>query len=318
MSGSTEGQLPTEVLLSGIAEIECLDLNLYRGQTVVLPTNQRVFGGQFLAQALNAASQTVKDNFVVHSLHCYFVRPGNPHQPIIYQVDRDHDGKSFAKRSVRGIQKGKVAFHMIASFALSGYSRGYDVQINAMPDVPSPENLISKEDLTREKLSNPRLPPIVRSYLTAKANLPFPTDIRPIDKKLRHERQQDGNGVIMAWMRVKDSLREDQLLMHTCGLAYLSDEYSVTAILLPYPRKLRSELLTASIDHSIWVHRPFRSDQWLLGVFRSTVSHSGKGLCHIEFYQNGFLVATCVQEGLARLKPKSFEPNVIQGYKAKL
>merc|ERR1719427_2006855 len=115
--------------------------------------NQRVFGGQFLAQALNAASKTLKDNFVVHSLHCYFVRPGNPQLPIIYQVDRDHDGKSFAKRSVRGIQKGKVAFHMIASFALSGYSSGYDVQIHTMPDVPPPDDLKNIEELTHIKLS---------------------------------------------------------------------------------------------------------------------------------------------------------------------
>jgi len=317
MAELRESQLSKEVLLSDIIEIECLDVNLYRGQTIVLPMNQRIFGGQFLAQALNAVSKTVRENFVVHSLHCYFVRPGDPYTPIIYQVDRDHDGKSFAKRSVKGIQKGKVAFHMIASFALCGYSKGYNVQISDMPDVPPPENFLSEEELTHEQLLNVRLRAKVRSYLSEKAKLPFATDIRPIDRKLRYERQQDEFGVIMAWMKVKDSLRQDQLHKHICGLAYLSDKHSVSAIVLPYPKDSRS-LQRASIDHSIWVHRPFRSDEWLLGVFRTSVSHAGKGLCHIEFYQNGTLVATCVQEGLARFWPKSLKQKENQGQKAKL
>jgi len=317
MAELREFQLSKEVLLSDIAEIECLDVNLYRGQTIVLPTNQIVFGGQFLAQALNAVSKTVKDNFIVHSLHCYFVRPGDPQIPIIYQVDRDHDGKSFAKRSVRGIQKGKVAFHMIASFALCGYSKGYNVQINDMPDVPPPENFFSEERLSHEKLLNVRLRAKVRSYLLEKVKLPFATDIRPIDRKLRFERQQDESGVIMFWMRVKELLRQDQFHMHICGLAYLSDMHTLGAIVQPYPRDFGS-LQRASIDHSIWVHRSFRSDEWLLGVFRTSVSHSGKGLCHIEFYQNGKLVATCVQEGLARIWPKSLKRNEKQGQKGKL
>jgi len=305
---STVNQSQGDIQLLDILNVEYIDENLYRGQTIVRPFNQRVYGGQFLAQALNAASQTVKENFVVHSLHCYFIRPGDPSRPIIYQVDQDHDGKSFAKRSVRAFQRGKVAFHMIASFALCRYSKGYDVQIVTMPNVPPPDKLQSTEQLTHKLLSSKKLNPAIRSYLRIAVKLPFPTDIRPLDQTLWFMRGQDKSGVIMAWMRVKNRLAEDQLHMHTCGLCYLSDIYSVSSILQPYTRDVRFRLQRASIDHSVWVHRPFRSDEWLLGVFRTTVSYAGKGICHIEFYQEGFLVATCVQEGLARIqkkKPKS-------------
>jgi len=297
-----------DIQLSDMIKVECLDENLYRGQTIVMPSNRRVYGGQFLAQALNAASQTLKQNFVVHSFHCYFIRAGDPRIPIIYQVDKDHDGKSFSKRSIRGIQRGKVAFHMIASFALCGYSRGYDIQVKAMPSVPPPTSLLSIEELTIKSLSQPGLQPKLRSYLTQTVKTPFATDIRPLDGKLIFERKQNKNGVTLAWMRVKGSLGKDKLHMHICGLAYLSDVYSVTSIVVPYPNYLWFRLQLASIDHSIWVHRPFLSDEWLLGVFRTTISCSGKGLSHIEFFQNGNLVATCAQEGLAREKPKTVQP----------
>jgi len=313
---TTLSQYRKDYQLSDILEVECLDDNLYRGQTIVRPFNQRVYGGQFLAQALNAASQTVKENFAVHSLHCYFIRPGDPSRSIIYQVDQDQDGKSFAKRSVRAIQRGKIAFHMIASFALCGYSKGYDVQIPIMPNVAPPEELQNIEQLSHKLLSNPKLPPTIRSYLRIAVKLPFPTDIRPLDQKLWFNREQDESGVIMAWMKVKNRLAEDQLHLHTCGLCYLSDLYSVSSILKPYPRDLVISLQRASIDHSAWIHRHFRSDDWLLGVFRTTVSHSGKGMSHMEFYQEGLLVATCVQEALARIdkrKPKSGKNNSLRG-----
>lgn len=308
----------SDITLSEILEVECLDQNLYRGQTIVRPMNQRIYGGQFLAQALNAASQTVKDNFIVHSLHCYFIRPGDPSRPIIYQVDQDHDGKSFAKRSVRATQGGKVAFHMIASFALSGYSKGYDVQISSMPDVPPPENLPNTEQLVHKLLSNPKLRPELRAYLSQLLKLPFPTDIRPLDEKHWINRGQDENGVIIAWMKVRNPITKDQLHMHTCGLCYLSDIYSVSSMVLPYPKDTKVRLQLASIDHSVWVHRPFRSDEWILGVFRTTVSFSGRGMCHIEFYQKGFLVATCTQEGLARFRKRKPKPEKKPGLKAKM
>jgi len=317
---STAAPSRSDIKLSDILEVEFLDQNLYRGQTIVRPVNQRIYGGQFLAQALNAASQTVKDNFVVHSLHCYFVRPGDPSRPIIYQVDQDHDGKSFAKRSVRATQRGKVAFHMIASFALSGYSKGYDVQIRSMPDVPPPDNLQNTEQLTHKVLSRPKLPPAFRSYLNQLVKLPFPTDIRPLDQKLWFDRGQDKNGVIIAWMKVRDPLAEDKPHMHMCGLCYLSDIYSISSMTLPYPvqRYQRNRYQVASIDHSVWVHRPFRSDEWILGVFSTTVSYAGRGMSHIEFYQKGFLVATCTQEGLARERKGKAAPKKNKGLKAKM
>lgn len=207
---------------------------------------------------------------------------------------------------------------MIASFALCGYSKGYDVQVSTMPEVPPPDKLLSTEELTHKLLSRPKLHPAVRSYLNNAVKLPFPTDIRPLDQTLSFNRGQDESGVIMAWMRVKNQLAEDQLHLHTCGLCYLSDIYSVSSILQPYPRDIRLSLQRASIDHSVWIHRPFRSDEWLLAVFRTTVSFAGKGISHIEFYQKGFLVATCVQEGLARLKKKKQNQKKNQGLVAKL
>lgn len=290
---------------SDIIHVERFDENIFRGQSLIFTFNE-IYGGQFLGHALNAASHTVDKYFVVQSFHCYFVRHAFPKRDIIYQVARYHDEKSFAKRSVRGIQKGKVVFNMIASFVLSGYLKGYDVQIAAVPNVPPPENFENTEQLRLKLLS--KVKPPMLEQLSELTNVPSFLDIRPVDKKVWFTRGQLKSGRILGWMKLKQTLGKDQLHMHTCMLAYISDIWTIHSIIIPYPTKLHYRLEALSIDHSIWVHRSFRCDEWLLGVFRTTVSYGGKGLSHVELYQNGCLVATCAQEGLARMmqtKPKS-------------
>ena len=277
-----------ERLLS-ILDLERLDHNLFEGRS---PQDgwQRVFGGQVIGQALVAAGHTVEDRSA-HSLHAYFMRPGNPKVPITYEVDRIRDGKSFSTRRVVAVQNEAAIFSMSASFHL--VEEGFDHQ-SEMPDVPPPEDLASLTDI--EKKFVDRLPANIKAYFARER----PIEIRPVDtsrffgQKKREPRQS-------IWMRASGNLPDDPAL-HQCALAYASDFSLLDTALIAHGRLLFDpDLMMASLDHAMWFHRPMRADEWLLYAQDSPSAHGARGFCRGSiFTRDGVLVASVAQEGLIR------------------
>jgi len=279
-----------ETLLS-ILDLEPLEHNLFRGRSPQVGW-QRVFGGQVIGQALVAAARTV-DGRDAHSLHCYFMRPGDPTVPIIYEVDRIRDGKSFATRRVVAIQHGQAIFSMSASFQVA--EDGLDHQI-AMPDVPPPEELPSEADLKTLFLKD--APEQVRRYWERER----PIELRPVD--LRHyvsrEKLQPVQNV---WIRATGRLPDDPDV-HRCVLAYTSDMTLLDTSLFAHGRMIFDrDMQVASLDHSLWIHRPFRADEWLLYAEDSPSASGARGFTRGSlFSRDGALIASVAQEGLIRLR----------------
>ncbi len=280
-----------ETLLS-ILDLEPLEHNLFRGRSPQVGW-QRVFGGQVIGQALVAAARTVEGRSA-HSLHCYFMRPGDPKVPIIYEVDRIRDGKSFTTRRVVAIQHGKAIFSMSASFQVA--ESGLDHQI-AMPDVPAPEDLPSEADLKSLYLKD--APEKVRAYWERER----PIELRPAD--LRHyvsrEKLAPAQNV---WIKATGRLPDDPEI-HRCVLAYASDMTLLDTSLFAHGRMIFDrDLQVASLDHSLWIHRPFRADEWLLYAEDSPSASGARGFNRGSlFNRDGTLVASVAQEGLIRLRP---------------
>jgi len=275
--------------LLSILDLEQLEHNLFRGRS---PQDgwQRVFGGQVIGQALVAAGRTVKDRFA-HSLHAYFMRPGDPSVPIIYEVDRIRDGRSFHTRRVVAIQHGAAIFSMSASFHLD--EDGFDHQSD-MPDVPEPEELQGLSDIQEQFVD--RLPPNIKAYFERER----PIEIRPVDTS-RFTSQQKRAPQQSIWIRASDELPDDPAL-HQCALAYASDFSLLDTALIAHGRMLFDpELMLASLDHAMWFHRPARADGWLLYTLDSPAAHGARGFCRGSiFTQDGVLVASVAQEGLIR------------------
>lgn len=275
--------------LMSILDIETLEQNLFRGRS---PQDgwQRVFGGQVIGQALVAAERTVEGR-VAHSLHGYFMRPGDPSVPIIYEVDRIRDGKSFNTRRVVAIQHGHAIFSMSASFHL--VEEGFDHQFD-MPDVPGPESLPSLSELKEDRIEH--FPEVIRTYFERER----PIEIRPVDlSRYLHPKQR--HPVQHVWMRATGKLPDDPA-MHQCALAYASDFTLLDTALIAHGRVVYDpELMLASLDHALWFHRPFRADEWLLYTQDSPAAHGARGFCGGSVYsQDGVLVASVAQEGLIR------------------
>ena len=277
--------------LLSLLDLERLDENIYRG---VSPKDrwQRVFGGQVLGQALVAASRTVEDR-VCHSLHAYFLRPGDPRVPIIYEVDRSRDGLSFTARRVVAIQHGKPIFTMSASFQV--VEQGLEHQ-SSMPDVPDPDSLKSEHEWRSEILN--QVPEHVRPWFLR----PRPIEFRPVDPvnrfaELKHPPHQT------LWFRAVGPL-PDATPLHQCVLAYASDMTLLDTSLMPHGLTLYAGTLqTASLDHAMWFHRPFRADEWLLYVQESTSASGARGFNLGRIYRrDGVLVASVAQEGLIRVR----------------
>ncbi len=278
--------------LLSLLELEPLEVNIYRGRNRDLGTG-RVFGGQVFAQALVAARRTVEAPREAHSVHGYFLREGDLKAPIVYFVDRPRDGGSFTSRRVSAIQHGETIFHMSASFHIA--ETGIDHQV-VMPDVPPPESLVPELDLIRAGADT--LPPELRNVLTQER----PLDIRVIrpGNPLKHE---PGEALRQVWFRTILKL-PDEPILHQAILAYASDYGFLLTALLPHGIPFRDpRLMIASLDHTLWMHRPFRADEWLL---YTNVSPSAAGarafVTGQVFSQDGSLVATVAQEGLARLR----------------
>jgi acyl-CoA thioesterase-2 len=276
--------------LIDLLDLEELEVNIFRG---VSPKEdrQRVFGGQVAGQALVAAGRTVERG-QVHSFHCYFLRPGDPKIPILYEVDRIRDGRSFTTRRVVAIQHGRAIFNLDASFHTQEPGLEYHAP---MPKVPPPETLPTFAERVRSFIQD----------LGPWAERERPIDIRlcdPLDRPPREWREPTG----YAWLRASGRLPDDPML-HACVLAYASDMTLLDTTVRPHGLVWQPErtLMMASLDHAMWFHRPFRADEWLLYAQTTPASAGGRGLATGSIYTRaGALVVSVAQEGLIRqLKP---------------
>jgi acyl-CoA thioesterase-2 len=285
----------TEVLnnLLELLKLEKIEENIFRGASQDLGFGA-IFGGQVLGQALSAASQTVTAERQAHSLHAYFLRPGDPCRPIVYQVDCIRDGRSFTTRRVMAVQKGRAIFSMEASFQV--VEPGFEHQ-QAMPAVEGPENIES--ELSRALRMQDRIPPGVRDKLLCAK----PIEIRPINpvNPFAPEKRPPLRHV---WFRAAGALPDD-IAIHRYMLAYASDFGLVSTALYPHGHSFwQPQIQAASLDHAMWFHRDFRMDDWLLYVMESPSASGARGLCHGRIYsRQGRLVASTTQEGLIRHRP---------------
>jgi acyl-CoA thioesterase-2 len=276
--------------LLAVLHVEQLDTYIFRGLT--LPSsNPRIYGGQALAQAMNAATRTVDSARRVHSLHAYFLRPGDPSRPILYDVDPIRDGRRFSTRRVVGWQGGRAMFSTSISFQIP--EQGLDHQ-DSMPDVPPPESL-EGEFAYRSRMAQEH-PESFRVPRRA------PVDYRPVEPINRH-RPAKRPPVFGVWMRTNGTIG-DEPGMHYALAAYMSDNYLMSTALLPHGYAYDSaELQTASIDHGLWFYGDFRADEWLYYELRSPRASGGRGFNMGSIYtRDGRLVATAVQEGLMRFR----------------
>ncbi len=281
-----------------LLDLESLEVNLFRGRSPE-ERQQRVFGGQVLAQALVAARRTVDEDRQAHSLHAYFLRPGDPDVPILYQVDRIRDGKSFTTRRVVAIQHGRPIFNMSTSFQVE--EAGFDHQM-PMPEVDEPDTLPGERELAeRHRASAPpdklvdddwmlRERPIEQRFADA-INWYQPVPQEPLQR---------------VWLRASGKLPDAQDLQQAV-LAYASDLSLLDAATMPHAvTYFDDRVQIASLDHAMWFHRPFRADEWLLYVCDSPSGSNARGFARGSVYdRGGRLVASVAQEGLIRRRPVS-------------
>jgi acyl-CoA thioesterase-2 len=271
-----------------ILDLEPIEVNLFRG-TSPQEDRQRVFGGQVAGQALVAAARTVDEpDRQVHSLHAYFLRPGDPSVPILYEVDRVRDGGSFTTRRVVAVQHGRPIFNMSASFQVP--EEGLEHQFD-MPDVPGPEGLPDR----RARLAH------LGEQFAALIDRPQSIDTRVVDW-VPGDRDRPLPPHQHVWLRADGRLPDDPLLQ-TIVLTYASDMTLLDTALLPHGGTwFHPTLFMASLDHAMWFHRPFRADEWLLYSQDTPSASRGRGLARgLVYSQGGHLVASVVQEGLIRM-----------------
>jgi acyl-CoA thioesterase-2 len=273
-----------------LLDLEQIEVDIFRGRSPEGERRQRVFGGQVAGQALVAAGRTVPEDRPVHSLHAYFIRPGDPTVPLIYLVERVRDGRSFTTRRVTTIQHGKTIFTLSASFHRD--EPGVE-HADPMPDVPPPDAIATTAE-RMEKLFGPS----VREWYDGN-----PIDIRHIGP-LSFEAERDPSlrtTRSMVWLRVDGDLPDDPLL-HVCLMTYASDMTLLDSVLLAHGLSWADGRTTgASLDHAMWFHGPFRADRWLLYAQDSPVARGSRGLARGEVYtSDGNLVVSVVQEGLVR------------------
>lgn len=280
-----------ETLLEQL-NLEKLEENLFRGQSTDIG-GKSVFGGQVVGQALVAACRTV-DGRRAHSLHAYFLRPGDMQAPIVYQVERIRDGRSFTTRRITAIQNGRPIFTMAASFQID--EEGLEHQAG-MPEVAMPEGLLSVVELRR------KMAELDPEKYGRRPIHEIPIEIRPVlpPNPYLKERQAP---VQRNWFRSVGPLPDDPVL-HQCVLAYASDFALLRTATLPHDISYRqSNVDMASIDHAMWFHRAFRSDEWLLYDMESPSASNSRGFAHGRvFTRDGKLVASVAQEGLMRVRP---------------
>lgn len=275
-----------------VLSLEKIEEDLFRGQSHNF-VGKRVFGGQVLGQALRAAAHTT--NRPAHSLHGYFLHGGDIAAPIIYQVDRLRDGKSFVSRQVRAIQHGKLIFTALVSF--SPEEDGLNYQVDT-PNYPAAQDLKSEQEL--KKLVASFLPETVRANFMRERHF----EIRPINPTNPFNPQPEAPARAH-WMRVHDAKHElpNDPALHQALVAFASDYALMGTALMPHGISFMTpNLQAASLDHSIYFHQPINAADWLLYDMDATVTSSARGLNFGRIWQNGQLVASTVQEGLMRLR----------------
>jgi acyl-CoA thioesterase-2 len=285
---TAQGTTPLDTLVD-LLDLERIEIDIFRGKQ---PTEslQRVFGGQVAGQALVAAGRTVPSDRPVHSLHAYFLRPGDPSRPIVYEVDRIRDGRSFTTRRVVAIQHGKPIFNLSASFQVQEQGLEHST---AMPaQVAAPETLPTLQERMR-----PYADEMDGWYVR-----PRPIDVRYVgdpprvakDSGYREPRSQ-------VWMRADGWLPDDPLL-HVCAVTFASDMTLLDSTLMRHGRAWGTgDVMGASLDHAMWFHRPFRADEWWLYDQESPWTGGARGLARGSIYtQDGALAVSVVQEGLLR------------------
>jgi len=278
--------------LVGLMALEQLEVDLFRGQSQDVGQGS-LFGGLVAGQALRAATLTVPEERLAHSLQAYFLRPGDVKRPVIYEVDRIRDGRGFTTRRVRAIQHGKAIFSLSASFQV--LEDGPDHQCT-MPKVPRPEELDTDEPLRRALAES--LPEEVRELLTR----PRPMEIRPV--KPRHFLSTEAEAPKQQlWFRIADQIDADPAT-HQALLTFCSDYSFMSTSLLPHGLNFwQKGVQAASIDHAMWFLRPCRADEWLLYNMDSPSASGARGFNRGEIYRaDGTLVAATAQEGLVRVK----------------
>jgi acyl-CoA thioesterase-2 len=276
--------------LLNLLKLEVIEQGIYRGQSQDLGF-RALFGGQVMGQALSAAKETVCEQRLVHSLHSYFLRPGDATKPVVYEVENIRDGKSFSTRRVQAIQNGQAIFYMTASFQHA--EKGVDHQ-DEMPKVPGPDNIPSLTDYIRE--NQQYLPESMRAKFLAEK----PIELRPIEQYNWFDPQPMPPKLNM-WIKANGELPDDQRI-HMYMLAYTSDYHFLPTALYPHGLShFHPNLQIATIDHAMWFHRPFRFDDWLLYSITSPSATNGRGLVMGKiFNQQGQLVASTMQEGVMR------------------
>jgi len=280
--------------LLDLLDLEQIEVDIFRGRSPE-ETVQRVFGGQVAGQALVAAGRTVPDERPVHSLHAYFIRPGDPSVPLVYTVDRVRDGRSFSTRRVTAIQHGKTIFTLSASFHHPEPGLEHSTP---MPAGPAPDQL---------RPNTERLAEMVGGQLPAQYR-ESPIDVRsvgPTSWEVTRDPSLRPVGPNLVWLRVAGDLPDDPLL-HVCLMTYVSDLTLLDTVLLELGVSwYDGHTSGASLDHAMWFHRPFRADQWLLYAQESHAAYGARGLARGEVYTaDGKLVVSVVQEGLIRTPPK--------------
>lgn len=281
----------SDVRLESLFDMEKIEQGLYRGQSWDLGF-RALFGGQVLGQSIAAAYKTVEEGRIIHSLHSYFLLPGDAQKPVIYDIENVRDGRSFSSRRVKAIQNGRTIFDMTASFHAP--EPGLTHQFAVMPKVPDPEDVA--QDIRFYEDNYEQLSERMKESLSYHR----PVDIRTVDSANSYTAEKRAPKRAI-WLKGRDKL-DSPLQVHQASLAYASDYHFLSTSLQPHGLAVHDKSLRlATIDHAMWFHMPFKFDDWLLYEMESPFSGKGRGLVQGKIFdKHGTLVATTVQEGLMR------------------
>lgn len=274
--------------LINLLDLEVIEVNIFRGRSPN-EDRQRTFGGQVAGQALVAAVRTVEPDRSIHSLHGYFLRPGDPKAPILYEVDRIRDGRSFTTRRVVAIQHGRAIFNLQASFHID--EPGLEFQQTMPQGLADPESLPTWQDRMAH----------LKHQMGHYFDQPRPIDLRYVNSSPPGTEREKASDQLV-WLRADGRLPDDPAL-HACVVTYASDMTLLDTVVLPHGVDwTKGNMMMASLDHAMWFHRPFRADEWLLFSQRTPSSGGARGLATGEiFTKSGELVVSVVQEGLVRI-----------------